>query len=75
MSIFDYIGIFCTAWMMVGLLFFIIGGGVDLLRGVRNDGEWGLGLAICIGAGPVMLWLIFVAWLDERRRIRRARRS
>lgn len=73
MSIFDYIGIFCSAWMAAGLLVFIIGGGIDALRGVRNDGEWGLGLAICVGAGPLMLWLIFVSWADERRHRRRVR--
>jgi hypothetical protein len=75
MSIFDYIGIFCTAWMSIGIVFFIIGGGFDWFRGVRNDGEWMLGLAICIGAGPVMLWIATVSWLDERRIKRRARRT
>lgn len=65
-----FLGMFCLVWVGSGILTFAIGTMLDAYHGIRRDGEWQIGLVICIGGGLILFFIMlgvqFKDWRDER---------
>jgi hypothetical protein len=66
---------FCLFWMASGLLALIIALIADATMGKERDGEILLGIAICLGMGPIVLVMVLKGLFEDYAENQRAKRQ
>lgn len=77
-TFFFWAGVASFLWLGSGLVYFVVASIAQWWNGLRTDGEWVMGLAICVGAGPIIIWMALMTGIEEvghwRRRKREAKK-